>query len=143
LEINESRLYCEVHHFEFVTQIGPKFEGLKRDSSIWIEDDDNDKNELASPSCRYKESKQAKSAGKGFEEPTTCQLATPPSHIEPISPPSPATLTSDNSTIETTSSSNEKKSHHEGNHRGVALKPLYFSFIVSKEGGNERFINLR
>ena len=35
LEINESRLYCEVHHFEFVTQIGPKFEGLKRDSSIW------------------------------------------------------------------------------------------------------------
>ena len=109
LEINESRLYCEVYHFEFVTQIGPKFEGLKRDSSIWIEDDDNDKNELASPSCRYKESKQAKSAGKGFEEPTTCQLATQPSHIEPISPPSPVTLTSDNSTIETTSLSNEKK----------------------------------
>ena len=25
----------------------------------------------------------------------------------------------------------KKKSHHEGNHRDVALKPLYFSFIVS------------
>ena len=104
MEINESQLYCEVHHFEFVTQIGPKFEGLKRDSSIWIEDDN--KNELTSPSRRYKKSKQAQSA---FEDPTTCQLATPPSHIEPISPPSPATLTSDNSTIETTSPSNEKK----------------------------------
>src|SRR5438067_2501811 len=53
---------------------------------------------------------------------TTCQLTTPPSHIGPISPPSLATLTSDNSTIET---------NHEGNHRDVTLKPLYFLFIVS------------
>ncbi|CAG8656610.1 8630_t:CDS:1, partial [Paraglomus brasilianum] len=73
----------------------PKIDGLKSDSSIWIEDDNNDKNKLNSPSHRhaqYKKSKQAKSAEKGFEEP---QLA--PSHIEPISPPSPATLTSDSS----------------------------------------------
>ncbi|CAG8605827.1 11343_t:CDS:2, partial [Paraglomus occultum] len=95
LEINESQKYCEVHNFEFVTQTSPKFEGLKRDSSIWIEDDDNNKQRLTS--------------------------------IEKVEA---TTLTSDNSAAETTSPSKEKKSHHEGNHRDVAIKPLYFSSIV-------------
>ncbi|CAG8660242.1 8967_t:CDS:1, partial [Paraglomus occultum] len=54
-------------------------------------------------------SKQVKSAGKESEEPTTRQLATPPSHIEPTSPPSPATLTSDNSAAETSPSKEKKK----------------------------------
>ncbi|CAG8598609.1 3027_t:CDS:2, partial [Paraglomus occultum] len=82
LEINESQIYCE---------------------KMMI----MDKND--SPSRRYRKSKQVKSAEKRSEEPTTRQFATPPSHIEPTSPPSPATLTSDNSAAETTSPSKEKK----------------------------------
>lgn len=109
VEINESQLYCEIHHFEFISQIGSKVEALKRDSSIWIEDNDN-KADFKSPSHRhtqYKKTKQTKSDEKELEQPTNFQLTTTsPSHNEPIPPPSPSTLASDSSS---STPINEKK----------------------------------
>ena len=87
LEISEGQLYCDVHHFEFVSQLGSKNESIKRDPAIWIEDDEDEKTDFNSPSRRRKKVKQ--------EEPTTSQVIIP--SLSQMQPPSPATLVSDSS----------------------------------------------
>ncbi|CAG8596451.1 6291_t:CDS:2 [Paraglomus occultum] len=90
IEVSENQLYCDLHHFEFASQAG---QGLKRDTTIWVQNEE-DNDDLSSPSRRYKKPKQ-KSTEKEFEKSITRPATPSPSHIESASPSPPATVVSD------------------------------------------------